>query len=165
MDEANPDDVGVSVAIEEVLADAEARRTTWETVSQVVPSSTSVLAMPVVLAGEPSVSREEWSLLALVDGRRSVSELVDLTGSGQYAVVSTLAALVQRGLLEVAARPATVEELDHVAVVVRRQALLGAARAVRPGRSSRRSRCPTYPPLRRPRPPPSRPARTTDRGR
>ncbi len=88
MDEANPDDVGVAVAIEEVLADAEARKTTWETVSQVVPSSKSVLAMPVVLAGEPSVSREEWSLLALVDGRRSVSELVDLTGSGQYAVVS-----------------------------------------------------------------------------
>jgi hypothetical protein len=124
MDEANPDDVGVSVAIEEVLADAEARRTTWETVSQVVPSSTSVLAMPVVLAGEPSVSREEWSLLALVDGRRSVSELVDLTGSGQYAVVSTLAALVQRGLLEVRGEGGDGEELDHVAVVVRRQALL-----------------------------------------
>src|SRR3990170_3086085 len=52
MDEANPDDVGGSVAIEEGLADAAARRTTWETVSQVVPSSMSVLAMPVVLAEE-----------------------------------------------------------------------------------------------------------------
>jgi hypothetical protein len=75
-----------------------------------------------VLPTDPEVTREEWSLLALVDGRRSVTELVDLTGSGQYAVVSTLAALVQRGLLEV--RPESGEAEDHVAVVMRRQRLL-----------------------------------------
>ena len=51
-----------------------------------------------------------------------MTELVDLTGSGQYAVVSTLAALVQRGLLEV--RDESAEADDHVAVVVRRQRLL-----------------------------------------
>ncbi len=125
VDETNPDDVGVTLAVESVLADAEARRASWETVSQVVPSPRAVLAMPVVLPVDPQVSREEWSLLALVDGRRTVTDLVDLTGSGQYAVVSTLAALVQRGLLEV--RPAEGEDGaadDHVAVVVRRQALL-----------------------------------------
>jgi hypothetical protein len=125
VDETNPDDVGIALSVEAVLTDADARRSTWETVSQVVPSSRAVLAMPVVLPVEPQISREEWSLLALVDGRRTVADLVDLTGSGQYAVVSTLAALVQRGLLEV--RPAADEEgaeADHVAVVVRRQALL-----------------------------------------
>ncbi len=122
MDEANPDDVGVALAVETVLTDTEARRSTWETVSQVVPSPRAVLVMPVVLPADPQVSREEWSLLALVDGRRSVTELVDLTGSGQYAVVSTLAALVQRGLLEV--RDESAEADDHVAVVVRRQRLL-----------------------------------------
>ena len=31
----------------------------------------AVLAMPVVLPADPQVSREEWSLLALVDGRRT----------------------------------------------------------------------------------------------
>lgn len=125
VDETNPDDVGVALSVEAVLADTQARQATWETVSQVVPSPVAVLAMPVVLPAEPKVSREEWSLLALVDGRRSVSDLVDLTGSGQYAVVSTLAALVQRGLLEV--RPAEGSdgaEEDHVGVVVRRQSLL-----------------------------------------
>jgi hypothetical protein len=125
VDETNPDDVGITLAVEKVLADSESRQTSWETVSQVVPSPRAVLAMPVVLPVDPQVSREEWSLLALVDGRRSVTDLVDLTGSGQYAVVSTLAALVQRGLLEV--RPTDGEDGaadDHVAVVVRRQALL-----------------------------------------
>jgi hypothetical protein len=83
--------------------------------------------MPVVLVGDPQVSREEWSLLALVDGRRTVTELVDLTGSGQYAVVSTLAALVTRGLLEVRAEAGAEsagDSDDHVTVVLRRQRLL-----------------------------------------
>jgi hypothetical protein len=127
MDEANPDDVGVTLAVETVLEDAESRRGSWEAVSQLVPSAAAVLAMPVVLAADPQVTREEWALLALVDGRRSVADLVDLTGSGQYAVVSTLAALVGRGLLEVRPAPgdqADVDAEDHVAVVVRRQKLL-----------------------------------------
>jgi hypothetical protein len=122
MDEGNPDDVGVTLSVESVIADTESRQATWDTVSQVVPSPRAVLSMPVVLPTDPEVTREEWSLLALVDGRRSVTELVDLTGSGQYAVVSTLAALVQRGLLEV--RPESGEADDHVAVVMRRQRLL-----------------------------------------
>jgi hypothetical protein len=130
MDEANPDDVGVTVTVETVLADAEARQASWDSVSQVVPSPQTVLVMPVVLTAEPAVSREEWSLLALVDGRRSVAELVDLTGSGQYAVVSTLAALVQRGLLAV--REDAGAEQDHVAVVLRRQQLLAPLEAFTP---------------------------------
>jgi hypothetical protein len=127
MDEPNPDDVGVTLSVETVLGDAESRKGSWEAVSQLVPSSGAVLAMPVVLAADPQVSREEWSLLALVDGRRSVGDLVDLTGSGQYAVVSTLAALVGRGLLEVRPAPGSEEAADaedHVAVVVRRQKML-----------------------------------------
>jgi hypothetical protein len=123
VDENNPDDVDVALSVEKILADVEARSGTWESVSQVVPSAQAVLAMPVVLPADPAVSREEWSLLALVDGRRTVAELVDLTGSGQYAVVSTLAGLVTRGLLDV--RSAGDDSADHVGVVVRRQGLLG----------------------------------------
>jgi len=132
LDEANPDEVGVEMSVETVLADAEARRATWESVSQVVPTPQAVLVMPVVLAGEPAVSREEWSLLALVDGRRTVSELVDLTGSGQYAVVSTLASLVQRGLLEVREEDQVGSAEDHVTVVLRRQQLLSPLEAFTP---------------------------------
>ena len=46
-------------------------------------------------------SRDEWSLLSLVDGRRTVADLVHLSGRGEYAVVSALAGLVERGLLVV----------------------------------------------------------------
>ena len=119
LDESNPDDVGVTLKVEAVLADAEARRESWETVSQVVPSPTAVLNMPVLLPDDPRITRDEWALLSLVDGRRTVSDLVDLTGCGQYAVVSTLAGLVERSLLDVRE-----DGEDHVSVVVRRQQLL-----------------------------------------
>jgi hypothetical protein len=122
VEEINPDDVGVSITIEAILSDAESRSSNWESVSAIVPSATALLAMPVVLPADPQISREEWSLLAFVDGRRSVADLVDLTGSGHYAVVSTLAGMITRGLLEV--REAT--DTDHVGVVVRRQGLLAA---------------------------------------
>jgi len=121
MDEANPDDVGVSLVVETVLTDADSRRDSWDSVSRVVSAPTAVLSMPVVLPQDPAVTRDEWALLALIDGRRSVSDLVDLTGCGQYAVVSTLAGLVERGLLAVQA-----DGEDHVSVVVRRQQLLGS---------------------------------------
>jgi hypothetical protein len=120
MDEVNPDDVGVTAQTETVVADADARRVSWESVSQVVPSPTAILSMPVVPAEDPDISRDEWALLALIDGRRSVNDLVDLTGCGRYAVVSTLAGLVSRSLLEVRE-----DGEDHVSVVVRRQELLG----------------------------------------
>ena len=119
MDETNPDDVGVTLSSETVLADADSRRESWESVSRVVSAPTAVLNMPVVLPEDPEITRDEWALLALVDGRRSVNDLVDLTGCGQYAVVSTLAGLVERGLLE-----AREDGEDHVSVVVRRQELL-----------------------------------------
>lgn len=147
LDETNPDDVGVKLPAEKVLADADGRNANWETVSKVVPSPQAVLAMPVVLPSEPAVSREEWSLLALVDGRRTVSDLVELTGSGQYAVVSTLAGLVQRGLLEVrppAGEPGA-EDADHVAVVVRRQQLLAPLESAEPAAPAAPATAPSVP--------------------
>ena len=102
VDEANPDDVGVA-AVDR--GDPGRRRVAHAAAGTASRRSCrrphALLAMPVVLPADPQVSREEWSLLALVDGRRSVGELVDLTGSGHYAVVSTLAGMVARGLLEV----------------------------------------------------------------
>ena len=106
-----------SLAVEAVLADAEARRASWESVSQVVPSPQRACSRcrsccpPTRRSAARSGRCWRWSTA----GAR-VTELVDLTGSGQYAVVSTLAALVQRGLLEVRATPADATT-DHVTVV------------------------------------------------
>jgi hypothetical protein len=56
--------------------------------------------------------------MSLVDGRRTVAELVALSGRGEYAVVSALAGLISRGLLVVG---------EHGGdQLVRRQSLLAA---------------------------------------
>jgi hypothetical protein len=116
------DDVGISLDHQGVLAEAQARAEAWTALEALVPGPDSVLAVPVVLHEDPEVSRDEWALLSLVDGRRRVRDLVELTGCGEFAVTSTLAELVSRGLLHVhdAAQP------DHVTVVERRMSMLAA---------------------------------------
>ena len=101
VDEPGPDDVGISLGVEPVVNDARSRLESWDHACRIVPSPETVLALPVGVREDPVVTRGEWALLALVDGRRTVAELVALAGRGDYAVVSALAALIERGLLKV----------------------------------------------------------------
>ena len=101
VDEPGPDDVGISLGVEPVVNDARSRLESWDHACRIVPSPETVLALPVGVREDPVLSRGEWALLALVDGRRTVAELVALAGRGDYAVVSQLAALIERGLLKV----------------------------------------------------------------
>jgi hypothetical protein len=114
------DDVGIALDHGRVLAEAQARSEAWSQLEALVPSPDCVLSVPVVLHHDPEVTRDEWAMLALVDGRRRLRDLVELTGCGEFAVTTTLAHLVQRGLLHVrdAAQP------DHVTIVERRMAML-----------------------------------------
>lgn len=121
MGEENPDDVGLAVSADKVVADATARRDSWESLSRLIPSPEVVLTMPVVQPdGAASLAPDEWALLSLIDGERTVGVLVDVSGAGQFTVVSTLASLVQRGLLILRDEDGP----DHVTLVRRRQQLL-----------------------------------------
>ena len=121
MGEENPDDVGLAVSADKVVADASARRDSWESLSRLIPSPEVVLTMPVVQPdGAASLAPDEWALLSLIDGERTVGVLVDVSGAGQFTVVSTLASLVQRGLLILRDEDGP----DHVTLVRRRQQLL-----------------------------------------
>lgn len=119
IDEPNPDEVGLSMTAEQVVAEARTRRETWDAVSRIINSPEVVLTMPVIVE-TPAVTRDEWALLALVDGKRPIRELVELSGAGQFAVVSTLASMVQRGMLALRDE----DSPDHIALVRRRQLLL-----------------------------------------
>ncbi|MCZ3388569.1 MAG: DUF4388 domain-containing protein [Actinomycetia bacterium] len=120
MGEENPDDVGLVVTAEQIVGEATTRRESWEALSRLIPSPDVVLTMPVVLPENTTLDRDEWALLALIDGTRSVGDLVEISGAGQYPVVSTLATLIQRGLLVLRDE----ESPDHVSLVMRRQQLL-----------------------------------------
>ena len=117
VDEPNPDDVGVSRQVDDVVAEARRRLEAWGSVAAAIPSPQAVLSVQTVLAGDPQLSRDEWSLLALVDGRRTVAQIVGLAGRGEFAVVSALAELVGRGLLRL-------NDGDDVSALLRSQDLL-----------------------------------------
>ncbi|MDX6285403.1 MAG: hypothetical protein QOG53_888 [Frankiales bacterium] len=113
IDESNPDDVGVAVTVENAVEEARRRLDGWSQVSTTIPSPEAVLAVALAPVEDPTFSRDEWALLALVDGRRPVADIVGATGRGEYAVVSALASLVDRGLLVVTTdgEPPAVQQL------------------------------------------------------
>lgn len=117
IDEPNPDDIGVSRQVDDVVTEARRRLEAWGAVAATVPSPQTVLTLAPNPADEPALSRDEWSLLALVDGRRTVGEIVALCGRGDFSVVSTLADLVTRGLLRT-------DEPDGVSALLRRHDLI-----------------------------------------
>jgi hypothetical protein len=117
VDEANPDDVGVSRQVDDVVTEARRRLEAWKAVAAAIPSPAAVLSVPAVLTTDPQLTRDEWALLALVDGRRSVAQIVGLAGRGEFSVVSALAELVGRDLLRV-------NDSDQVSALLRSHDLL-----------------------------------------
>jgi hypothetical protein len=120
VDEVNPDDVGVAVAVETAVEEARRRLDGWSQVSTTIPSPDAVLAVALAPSEDPILSRDEWALLALVDGRRPVADIVGANGRGEFFVVSALASLVDRGLLVVT----TDGEPPAVQVLLRRVSAL-----------------------------------------
>jgi hypothetical protein len=123
VDEANPDDVGVSRQVDDVVTEARRRLEMWSEVAATVPSPQTVLAVVTNPSEDPSMTRDEWALLSLVDGRRSVADVVSLAGRGEFAVVSALADLVNRGLVRI-------NEVNASSTVVQQQQLLAQLEGV-----------------------------------
>jgi hypothetical protein len=126
IDEPNPDDVGVSRQVDDVVTEARNRLEAWSEVSTTVSSPQTVLSQAANPPVELQLSRDDWTLLALVDGRRTVADIVRLLGRGEYAVVSCLADLMTRGLLVVA-------DIDMAGDLARRLSLLSSAETAEPG--------------------------------
>lgn len=118
VDETDPDDLGAAVPVEEVVAEGQRRLSAWAELVEQVPAPDAVVSVNAAPGGDTAVSRDEWALLSMVNGSRTVADLVALSGRGEYAVVSALAGLVGRGLLTVGGVPA-----DQL---VRRHSLLSA---------------------------------------
>ncbi len=90
----------------EVLVFEGARRIEeWEVIKRRVPSMTAVLRpVPELPPGatEVRLTPEEWRVLSLVDGRRTLEEIARLAGIGEFQAARTAYALVTSGLVEVA---------------------------------------------------------------
>jgi hypothetical protein len=117
--ELDPDDLGVRLPVEQVVGEGRRRLDVWAGLTSTVPAADAVVSLAPVPGEPPVLTVDEWQLLALVDGRRTVADLVDLSGRGDFAIVGALAALVDRGLLLVR-EPGS----DGSTAMARRQQLL-----------------------------------------
>jgi hypothetical protein len=119
IDEANIDDVGVTREVDEVVTEARRRLDTWAAIDERLANPQAVLSLALDLDSEPQLQRDEWEMVALVDGRRTIGDLVGICGRGEYTVVVALAELVNRGVV----RP---DDPEGVAAMLRRQSLIAA---------------------------------------
>lgn len=150
VDEADPDDLGATLPVEDVVAEGQRRLQTWAEAQ--MPAPDAVVALAPSPAADPVLSRDEWSLLSLVDGRRTVAELVILSGRGDYVAVSAIAGLVDRGLLALGGSAGDLARRHELLSVLEGDAALPPAPAA-----------PSPPPTSPPAPRSSAPAARADR--
>ena len=146
--------VRVRVPSDQLVAEGGRRLDEWAQIkSHVVSHSAVVTLAPRPATESVTVSMEpaQWQLLTFVDGRRTVHDLVDLTGRGEYATCQVIAGLVQQGLVEVV--DPTLGGRTGVSELVARHELLrrleerelGGAARVGTGRAPRAVAAPVQP--------------------
>jgi hypothetical protein len=120
-DEPDPEPLDLRLQVAELVAEGQRRQESLRRLGDRAPDDTSVLSMTFDPAGQTTVSDLEWRLLALVDGRRQLAEVVALAGGVEHEVRTLIADLLGRQLLVAST---TAEE--HLAPLLRRQRLLSA---------------------------------------
>ena len=102
--EAHPLGPVVTIPVQPLVAEGRRRLDEWAVILRSIPSLTVAVEMVPFLPDEPeeiTVTAEQWRLLARADGRRSVSELADLLGEGEFRTLQVLHGLVTAGLARV----------------------------------------------------------------
>jgi hypothetical protein len=109
----------LTVPVDELLAEAHARLGSWRSAAERTGDADGVvtIARPRGERTQVSLPPDGWWLLSLVDGRRTVADLAQLSGQGDYRTRRTLVALIDEGFVDVGglAGPSQVERLlaDH----------------------------------------------------
>jgi len=100
---ANDADLGITVAIDSILADAEKRLALWNRIREKIPNLDTRFAMsgnPGSKSGDIHLKPREWMLLCYLHGSRSVRDLVELTGYSDFDTARILYGMYASGLIE-----------------------------------------------------------------
>ena len=108
-------EVGIMVSVENLIMEASRRLDELEVITRKIPSGRTVLKMadkPPEDAVEINITPEEWRILVLVDGVRTVTQIGEVVGLDEFDAMRTLYGLVSAGLIEVDSN-AVAEENDE----------------------------------------------------
>ena len=97
----DPADIGVRLEVSELVGAARQRSQQWRDLRAELPEADSVLTLVPDVAHAPVVDLEDWAVLARVDGRRTLAEVLAATGASPLAAGNRLVQLLGRGLVAV----------------------------------------------------------------
>ncbi len=98
-----PDGLPEVVPAQELLGEVEERLAEWRVIAKLIPSTAAVLRLaPTLPDGEDEVAlgRDEWEVLAQLDGVRSVAEVTRAIGLSAFDICRLLHRLRAAGAVE-----------------------------------------------------------------
>jgi len=96
-------EVHIAVSVENLIMEASRRLDEFEVIRRKIPSGAAVLGMaatPPEGAVEINITPDEWRILVLVDGSRSVNDIAQMVGLDEFGAMRVLYGLVSAGLIE-----------------------------------------------------------------
>jgi hypothetical protein len=111
--EADPGDIGTRVPVDEAVARGRARAGEWERVRGQLPEPDSILALAPSVDHPPVLALDDWSMLARIDGRRTLAEVLAAAGCAPLIASDRMVDLMGRGLVQVRSLDAA-ESVDEV---------------------------------------------------
>lgn len=103
----------ITIGSQNLILEATRHIDEWAKLRTLIPSRNTVLGFsPNPREGSENITLEphEWRILSLVDGRRTVTKIAELSGFNELKTVKILYGLVSSGLLEVVEEEAVVDK-------------------------------------------------------
>jgi hypothetical protein len=94
------DEVTVSLATNQILEEAATYAAEWERIRRVIPSSSAIYRLAARPSSEIQLRHEDWSVLTLLDGERSVREISEASQLNELYTSKIITRLYELGLLE-----------------------------------------------------------------
>ncbi|HEX6888091.1 MAG TPA: DUF4388 domain-containing protein, partial [Candidatus Nanopelagicales bacterium] len=99
--EGDEGDVGLRMPVSDAIERARARAGEWQRVRAALPQGDSVLALAPQLGESTMLEVEDWRVLARVDGRRTLAEVLVGVGVAPLLASDRVVSLLGRGLIAV----------------------------------------------------------------
>ena len=109
-DEPSPEKT-IPIPSEQLLLNWSSKKIEWERIREVIPSNSAVFSLSPRSNGEDkNISPDQWAVLALSNGMRSISEIGRFLNWDEFKVMRTIYQLVRTGLMEQAGEPKPVQK-------------------------------------------------------
>jgi hypothetical protein len=97
------EDIGIAVSVENIIMESSRRLEIWNKIREKIPSLNTAFTMaaaPGDKSMEIHLKPKEWMLLCYLHGRRSVLDLIELTGYNDFETAKILYGMYSVGLIE-----------------------------------------------------------------